>query len=550
MRGGFVACLGGDPHLVERAAEGLRWHRGSPATHRAGSLTIACLSDPQQGPFVEARAGTARLVHGASPAPLAELRRTATRYAAIEWDGRTLRAVRDALGQAPLFYRLLPNALWLATEVGPLAALQTPKADPEALSAQAAFVPLDGRTGWCGIYRVGPGEELTAAAADLRRETKSTWDPADLFGRFRGSRDEALAEFRDRLGRATHQCFEAGTGILLSGGLDSGAVAVTAPVQAQGQPHLVHVHFPTVPQTDERRFAAAIAQRIAAPLHLVAGRVSAWDIDAELDLLSIPYNRFPYGIEDAALAHLAGAGVGVALDGHDGDGVLGPRGVEWGEVLLQRDFARFAAFGRAYGARRALRGCASAFLPTAMRPPGWRRPTYMQGVASYFTGALREQILRDDIFRWRWPSKAWLARQLQPLSPRATVALEYKELEAARHGIDLRHPFADRALVEFMISLPCAIKSDPGRAKAFMEDALAGRFPALLDQRPKSDYRAIVRQRVDTPRCVERIRTSGVRLPGIDYARLFADADRQPELFPLFLIVNLARVHAFAQRSA
>jgi hypothetical protein len=166
MRGGFVACLGGEPHLVERAAERLRWHRGAPATHRAGRLTIACLSDPQQGPFVETRGGAARLVHGASPAPLAELRRTATRYAALEWDGTTLKAGRDALGLAPLFYRRLPNALWLATEVGPLAALETPRADLEALSAQAGFVPFAGRTGWCDIYRVGPGEELAVAARD------------------------------------------------------------------------------------------------------------------------------------------------------------------------------------------------------------------------------------------------------------------------------------------------------------------------------------------------------------------------------------------------
>jgi asparagine synthase (glutamine-hydrolysing) len=550
MRGGFVACLGGEPHLVERAAERLRWHRGAPATHRAGRLTIACLSDPQQGPFVETRGGAARLVHGASPAPLAELRRTATRYAALEWDGTTLKAGRDALGLAPLFYRRLPNALWLATEVGPLAALETPRADLEALSAQAGFVPFAGRTGWCDIYRVGPGEELAVAARDLRVETSGRWDPADVFGRFRGSHGEALAEFRDRLACATADCFEPGTGILLSGGLDSGAVAVTAAAQGLGQPHLVHVHFPIAPQTDERRFAAAVAERIAAPLHLVVGCVSAWDVDAELDLLSIPYNRFPYGIEDAALTHLAAAGVGVALDGHDGDGVLGPPGVEWGELLVKRDFTRFATLGRAYGARRALRGCASAFIPAEMRPPRWRRATYMQGVAPYFTGALRDQILHDDIFRWRWPSKAWLARQMRPLSPRATVQLECKELEAARHGIDLRHPFADRALVEFMISLPCAIKSDPGRTKAFLRDALADGIPALLDQRPKSDYRAIVRQRVDTLHCVERIRVSGVRLPGIDYARLFADAERRPELFPLFLVVNLTRVHAFAQRAA
>ncbi|HZY03030.1 MAG TPA: asparagine synthase C-terminal domain-containing protein, partial [Anaeromyxobacteraceae bacterium] len=263
----------------------------------------------------------------------------------------------------------------------------------------------------------------------------------------------------------------------------------------------------------------------------------------------IPYNWFPYGIDQPALGHLAAEGIAVALDGHDGDGVLGPRGVEWGELLLEGELGAVASYCRAYGLRRALRGSAASFVPPWLRPPGLRRPTYMQSVATYFREPLRAQILRDDILRWRWPSAGWRVRQLQPLLPRATVAMEQKELEAASHGIDLRHPFADRALVDFLVSLPCAIKGDPGRTKPVLRAALQGLFPPLLDQRPKSDYQAVVRRRVDAARCVEGIRTSNVRLPNVDYRRLFEGASR-PEAIPLFLLVNLARVHEFARRAA
>lgn len=37
-----------------------------------------------------------------------------------------------------------------------------------------------------------------------------------------------------------------------------------------------------------------------------------------------------------------------------------------------------------------------------------------------------------------------------------------------------------------------------------------------------------------------------VRLPGVDYRRLSAS---RPEDIPLFLLVNLARVHEFARRA-
>lgn len=550
MRGGFVACLSVRPQPVDRAAEALRWHRGRAAHHSCPGLEVASLADATEGPAVETSGGVTRLAHGAAPAPLAQLERTGTRFAALEWNGRTLRASRDALGLAPLFYRRLPGAVWLATEVAPLVSLRAPAPDLEALAARAAFVPLDERTGWQGIHRVLPGGAIEISAGDLGIAASSHWAPEQLVGSYRGSREEGLAEFRERFSSAVKSCFEARSGILLSGGLDSGAVAVTAPASGRGLPHLVHVHFAGVPGTHEDGYAAAVARQVGAPLRTVAGDDSPWDIGAELDLFGIPYNWFPYGIEQPALGHLASEGIAVALDGHDGDGVLGLPGMEWGELILEGELGALWSHCRDYGLRRALRGSAAQFVPAWCRPPGLGKRTYMQEVASFFQGALRQQIVRDDVFRWRWPSAGWRVRQLRPLLPRATVALEQKELQAASHGIDLRHPFADRALVDFLISLPCAVKGDPGRAKPLLLDALGASLPPLLRERPKSDYQQVVRRRVDAGRCVEGIRASKIRLPDVDYRRLFDAAASRPDAIPLFLLVNLARVHEFARRAA
>lgn len=548
MRGGFVACLGASC-AVEPVVERLRWHRGRAARQRVGKLDVASFVDAVEGPMVETRGGTTLLVHGASPAPLAELQRTAARFAALEWDGQRLRASRDALGLAPLFYRRLADAIWFATEVAPLVSLERPVPDLEALSARAAFVPLDDRTGWRGIHRVLPGTTVVVDGRDLSITETRHWTPASCFGSRRGSRDEALAEFRERFGAAVRNCFDHRSGILLSGGLDSGAVAVTATALGLGVPHLVHVNFAELPETDERRFATALADSVGAPLQIVSGKLTAWDVASELDLLGVPYNRFPYGIDEPALGHLAAQGIAVALDGHDADGVLGPRGVEWGVLLLQGEFNALTTLRRKYGLRRGVRGSAADLLPSWLRPPGLRRQTYMQSVAPYFCGPLRRRIEHEDIFRWCWPTTAWKLRQFQPLLPRASVSFEQKELEAASYGIDLRHPFADRALVDFLISLPCAVKSDPGRAKPLLVDALDGLFPAVLRERPKSDYGAVVRRRVEPEQCLEAIRAAKVCLPGVDYRRLFDDAASKPQDMPLFMLVNLARVHEFARRA-
>jgi asparagine synthase (glutamine-hydrolysing) len=549
MRGGFVACVGKGSGALDRVAEAMRWHRGKPVRIGRDGLEIAAFSDGVEGPLVETVAGRTILVHGTGPAPLAELQRTGLRFAALEWDGRLLRATRDPLGLAPLFYRVLDEDVWLSTEVHPLMALGTPAPDLEALAARAAFVPYDERTGWHGIARVLPGS-TTEIDTGLQIKSAAYWRPEELIGRYRGDRSMALADFTERFHVAVRRCYEPGSGLLLSGGLDSAAVAVAASSAGQRPPHLVHVHFSDIPRTHEQQYAQAVANTVGSALHVVAGDTDAWDLGTELETFGIPYNWLPFGMDRPALTHLAAESITIALDGHDGDGVLGPLGSDWGDLILSGEARRTVELAWQAGMRRAVLGTAVDFIPPyawlyrlARRLP---RTTYMQSVARYFSEPLLSRIFETDINRWRWPSRRWRTRNLNPLLPCATIAFEQKELEAARYGIDMRHPFADRQLVEFLISLPSAVKSDPTRAKSVLLDSLGDRLPGVLRDRPKSDYMAVVRRRVDPAGCVEAIRRSGIRLPFVKYEQIFQEAQSDSERL-LFLLVNLTRVHEFAR---
>jgi len=550
MRGGFIACLSPSRQPVERVAERLRWHRGRAESDARGDLQVALLFDLRDGPWLESVGRTTRLVHGTAAGAAGDLERVASRFAAIEWDGRRLRAIRDPLGQAPLFYRALPGALWLATEVEPLASLGETAPDLAALAARAAFAPIPGRTGWTGIQRVLPGTAVVLDAAESATPaTVPFWTPERQLGGYRGSREEARAELRERLAAAVDRCLDRSTGLLLSGGLDSGSVALTAPATKRGSLHLVHVRFPGLPSSHEDAFATQVARAVGAALHVVDGDVSPWSPDADLDRLGIPYDGFPYGLDEPALAHLAAHGVGTALDGHDADGVLGMPGGEWGALLAHGELGALLKAARSVGLRGAAAGLAGALVPPVLRPKPFRGPTYLEEVAAYLREPLRSRVLRDDVERWRRPGARWRELQLRPVHPRTAVSMEQRELEAARHGIDLRHPFADRPLVDFLLSLPCAVKVEPGRPKALLRDALTDVLPASLRLRGKGDYREVLRRRVDPARCIEGIRTSGIHLPGIDHDRLFRAADRDPGALPLLFLVTLARAHAFARRA-
>ncbi len=228
----------------------------------------------------------------------------------------------------------------------------------------------------------------------------------------------------------------------------------------------------------------------------------------------------------------------------------GTAAARWGELVATGRIGALGDLARRYGVRRAARGVASVVVPPTIRHTLRSRPlgspTYFERTARYFDAPLREQMRLADHERWRQPLGEWRWRQLRQVSPITTVRMEDHELRGARHGIDLRHPFADRRLVEFLVSLPAAIKSDPFRSKALLRGALAGHAPeAVLERDEKPEYLSILDRRVDGDRCLGWIQQSGIRLPSVNYDALFRD-ERGSEGAPLFLLLLLARAHVFA----
>ncbi len=549
MRGAFVACFGEvDQSEVERVADGHRWHQGEPEYHAAPGFHVAVLAQPVDGPHVEMRGGKVLVVHGRSGRSLADLQRGGDRFAAIESGGETLHAARDPMGLAPLFYRVVGRSLWLATEVSPLVALRRPRPDLAALSAQAALVPDDTRTGFEGIRRLLPGHSLRVTR-DLVSSQSPYWDPRALFGSFRGSRSDAEDELWARLLEAVDRNLEGPTGILVSGGLDS--AAVTAAAALLGRPlSLVHVAFPEFADAAEERYAKAVAESANAELETVPGDAGPWRPEDDLEVSVVPYLTPPPYTANTALAHLAGRGLTVALDGNDGDGVLGYGGREWGELVVTGKIGRLWQLGMTYGARSLVGGVARDVVPprvlrTVRRKPP-RRPKYLEHTERYFDSPLRDRIRAVDHERWRQPFGEWRWRQLRQVSPVTTARMEEHELRGARLGVELRHPFAERRLVEFLVSLPAAVKVDPMRSKAVLRGALAGHAPDELRERAdKPGYLTVLERRVDRGRCLEWVEGSGVRLPSLDYEALLRD-EGGPLGAPLFLLLLLARAHVFA----
>lgn len=550
MRGAFVACFGesAGASLLDSAVAALRWHAGEPSRWDGGRLHVGMLVDPDDGPFIDLSGAAALVVHGSEARPLADLERRGRRFAAIEYHDGRLAAARDPLGLCPLFYRPLDGCLWLSNELAPLVGLAPVRADLPALAAQAALVPHVERTGFEGIFRVLPGHRLEATA-DLDCGQRAYWQPRRLLGTYRGTRAEAVEELGRRLAAAVDRTADSSTGVLLSGGLDSTAVAAFA--ARRGRPvTLVHVRFPGFRDAQEQVHAHAVADAAGLPLNVVTAPPAVWNPEAELELTTVPYLTQSIYTGEAGLARLTELGVRTALDGNDGDGVFGYTGREWGELLRTASFGRLRELAGRYGRRTVVHSLLDDIVPPSLRlrrlrrrPPA--RPTYLQMIERYFDEPLRDRMRAIDHERWQSPVHEWRSRQLRQVSPVTTVAMEEHELRGATFDIDLRHPFADRELVEFLVSLPVAVKSDPFRSKDLLREALASLAPAAVVERPdKPEYTTVFAGALDPARCLGWIRESGVRLPGVDYDRLLREGTLGA--VPWVLLMSLARVHVFA----
>ena len=545
MRGGLVLCLraAGEPTVsLDGPVSQLRWHRGSAEEHSSGRLQIASLVDGRDGPFVELAGGRTLVTHGVPPERVESMQENPGRFVGIEWDGQTFSVIRDPMGEVPLFYRRVGDELWFSTEIQPLLGLATANPDFEALTAFAAWVDHPARTGWEGVYRVLPGEILHVDP-QLRVRGVRYWSPRIVGRRSAPSYPDAVDRFRDLFSQAVARRVSPGAGVLLSGGLDSAAVAVVAALTST--PAFVSIVHPHLPEVDETKYAEAVSSLAGIPLVTREGGLKPWDPAEDIETFGMPPGMLPTGMLTDALEHLVSLGCDTALDGHDGDGVLGNTNAKLGNALLDGELLTLGQVARDHGVSLIGRETLKDFMPPSVWSWLRRQPkafTHSDSLMPYFRGATHKRLAAE--FRWRPPRSDWEHAELNALLPPNTRGFEEIELLGARFGIDVQHPFADRDLIEFLVRLPHSVKTSLTRTKPLLRDALVDLLPRSVIERPdKTDFTAVIDARVDFHACFQAIRDSGVRFPEVDYGRLFRDASKPQR--NRFFWTRLTSAHVF-----
>lgn len=428
------------------------------------------------------------------------------------WDQRRQRLLllRDRMGKKPLYWARLPGGLVFASE--PKAVLAHPQVartvDVAALwhyfSLKSVPAPL---SGWQGIEQLPPGSRLVWQ--DGRIETDQWWSPDFTPAAAETDEAEAAHGILSRLDDAVGLRLEADVpvGILLSGGLDSSAVATLASRRG-GRLKTFCLGYADLDgaqrqgKESDAFWSRELAARLGSDHHQLC--LSASDFIAGLPQVMHSFDQpFSGTISTFYLAAFMRPAVTAALSGDGADELFG----SYLAHRLAQPMARYLAdpASRTVDNRAALAPFDQpqqfALLQRLADPDQaqWRMGLTVFSEADklglFSQTALDAKGAADSGHLYR----SYLAGQTAQDSLNAALELDQRSLLpdqvlafadrlSMAHGLEIRSPFLDHRLVEFVNALPGSIKIKNGRVKHILKQSLTGLLPPDLIDRPKEGF--------------------------------------------------------------
>jgi asparagine synthase (glutamine-hydrolysing) len=457
-------------------------------------------------------------------------------FAFVLWDDRQRRllCVRDQLGAHALFTAADGDALLISPSIDALLA------QPRVSKSVNRLLLVDHlRHRWLdpeetyfeAVRRVPPGHFLRVdySASELRRY----WDPAPPGSAFDWIGPEELDRFDELLEQAVRRDLTRGrAGIFLSGGLDSVSIAAVAAAASRSSdlpdPWALSLVFPD-PECNEE----ILQRRVASDLGLaqvllpLQGAVGARGVlRAAVDVSGrspAPLINFWAPAYDALALEGKARGCSIVLSGVGGDewltvnpyyaadlirtlNIVGLYRLYWS---LQRSYQVSVLYCLRtllwkFGARRlvgpAAKSAVRGVAPSMLRSR--RRRKVIEALPAWLAvdNDLREQIVARELeadpdlardapsIQKSPPShpREYIDR-MRPLVDSALTALEMEEaLEQGRRvGMNIRYPFWDVDLVEFLYRTPPELLNSGGRSKGLARETLQRRFPDVGFERQR-----------------------------------------------------------------
>jgi asparagine synthase (glutamine-hydrolysing) len=444
-------------------------------------------------------------------------------FAYAIWDARRNRlfCARDIMGIRPFYYFNDGRTFLAGSELHQLFASHRVPRDPnEQVIAEflAGTVCDREQTLYRSVLRLPPAHSMTITSDQtVKRRYYDLRDAKQV--RFGSDKNFAI-HYRDLLTKAIECRMRSSAPLAfeLSGGLDSSTVLALANKLMGHDPsrtdrlNAYSLGF-AEPESDEKSYQDAVAAKLELEVtRLDAGPTDAAECRAQsaryLDVPDFPNGQMMYPIKAMARER----GCRVMLTGDGGDHWLS------GSNLYAADLVRrlrlLSAWRRLRSDQRMLAAMAPVIKPSSM----WQmmmqqmiRPLAMRALPMSVKDAIRNAIGANPVPDFIDPQLAQRVNLSERLraepsirrdlscaqqaiydrfeSNWETYTYELCDRSAAWFGLEARHPFHDRRLIEFAFGLPEEQRRREGLSKIVLRNAIKGLVPeSIRNRRSKAEF--------------------------------------------------------------
>ncbi|MFZ5638824.1 MAG: asparagine synthase (glutamine-hydrolyzing) [Pseudomonadota bacterium] len=421
------------------------------------------------------------------------IERLAGMFAFAIWDDRTRRLMlaRDRLGVKPLYYMRHGTGLLFGSEPKAIFAHPAiePAVDADGLRQVFALVRAPGDAVYAGIREVEPGCAIVFDESGLRVrrywQLESRPHAEDLSGTIERTRDLLSRIIIENLASDVPIC------ALLSGGLDSSTIAAVAHRHLAGQGDALDtasVGFGIPPElfvpdamrpSQDDAFVELMVGHLGTRHHRVEVSVEGM-LSERLHATTLRARDLPgLGEVDATLFLLFSAirrTFTVAISGEGADELFG--GYRWfddPEIISQHTFP-WLAMARGLGRY-------SMFEPAGAK----------LDVRSYQADLYADAIRRVPRLDGETASESRM-REISylHLTHFLPTPLERKDRMSMAVGLEVRVPYVDHRLVEYVFNVPWEMKRFDGREKSLLRAVAGDWLPETVLNRAKSAFPALL----------------------------------------------------------
>lgn len=422
---------------------------------------------------------------------------------------KQLFAVRDKIGECPMYYSQLPTGVQFSSELAAiLPKIKYPAIRPHELAQPIRHnYPIELQRTWIEqIMRLRAGEYAVVDKDGIRLHVYFKRDHTPTF---QGTKEDAIKESLRLMRQSVRRCVENSQGpvaVMLSGGIDSTSLA-TFTKEIQQEVHVFSAGYRgnKYKSCDERDVARRFAEEKGLVFHDVELDVN--DFQQYLDEL-IPYLDEPAFdvncmVQYAVYKKVAEKGFKTILSGLGGDEQFYSYA---GAHKMVNDLQKHKEFIDLYPSfrkdkKRLLRYIVKNYkgllLPTraatlsGMNPEMWMYNDYCKFAAQASLEQNGDTIKFADIdVTKHYPDYADLQFVYDTIFSTfaSTLCVYTGNKMSAANGLAIRYPLLDIDLVTFLDSIPLEMKFDATSPKKFQKEIMKGLLPDYILQAHKRGF--------------------------------------------------------------